>query len=89
MACTSASAVKQRANKIRVEHRALYEEHGWPAPDGKPAVKATGTPKKKRAADGDDAPATPAKKGKKGKAANEEPPSNDMGGAIKAEESDM
>ncbi|KAF1971742.1 hypothetical protein BU23DRAFT_599991 [Bimuria novae-zelandiae CBS 107.79] len=60
---TSASGVKQKANKLRVEHRALYEEHGWPIPDGKPAVSKG----KKRAAgaDGDDAPATPAKKGKK------------------------
>ncbi|KAJ4353813.1 uncharacterized protein N0V89_005543 [Didymosphaeria variabile] len=86
---TSANAIKQRANKIRIEHRALYEEHGWPTPDGKPAVKAAGTPKKKRAADGDVAPSTPAKKGKKGKAADDEPPSNDLGGAIKAEESEI
>ncbi|KAK7190006.1 hypothetical protein PSPO01_03727 [Paraphaeosphaeria sporulosa] len=84
----SANAIKQRANKIRIEHRALYEEHGWPAPDGKPAVKAA-TPKTKKrgAADGtDDAPATPSKKGKKGKAAEDgDGPSNDLDRGIKAE----
>ncbi|KAL5421691.1 hypothetical protein PMIN06_006319 [Paraphaeosphaeria minitans] len=80
---TSASAVKQKANKMRIEHRAIYEEHGWPTPDGKPAVKSDkDTPKKaatsrtkKRAAaaaDGtDDAPATPSKKGRKDAAAEE------------------
>lgn len=87
--------MKQRANKLRIEHRALYEDHGLPAPDGKPAVRAV-TPKSKKraaAADGaDDAPVTPSKRGKKGKAVEEMPaedgdaPSNDLSDGIKAED---
>ena len=97
MAGTSASAVRQRANKLRVEHRALYEAHGWPTPDGKPAVKTPGAPKtpgtpksKKRVAkdaDVETALESPTKKGKKGaKVKDEDEPSNDLGGSIKAED---
>jgi hypothetical protein len=85
---SSHNSIRQRASKLRQEHRALHEEHGWPCPDGKPAAKDT--PKKaaapkgrKRAAaatgadDDDDAgadatPATPAKKSRKAKGKAEE-----------------
>lgn len=92
---TTASAVKQRANKIRVEHRTLYEKYGWTAPDGKPAAKASSTPKgRKRAAntkdvDEDNAQASPTKKSKVGKAAEskgDDGPGNDLDGGIKNED---
>ncbi|KAL1608218.1 hypothetical protein SLS60_003157 [Paraconiothyrium brasiliense] len=95
---TNMNGIKIRYSRLRVEKTKLAEEYNF-AGMGNSALTgedgAKETPRKssargkKRAADGEDGPATPMKKGRKGKVMEGEAPSNDLGEVKKEKEDEI